>query len=63
MLQYAGRPSYPGLRLLILHDDEEREFSYIASAEASLERAHAQDWTVVSIRNDGATLFADASEV
>jgi phosphoserine phosphatase len=59
MLRFAGRPARPGLRLLILHDDEEREFSYTAGAEASLEQAHAQDWTVVSIKNDWATVFAD----
>ncbi|RZU11243.1 phosphoserine phosphatase [Kribbella rubisoli] len=59
MLRYAGRPSRPGLRLLILHDDEEREFSYTAGAEASLEQARTQDWTVVSIKNDWATVFAD----
>lgn len=59
MLQYAGQPARPGLRLLILHDDEEREFSYTAGAESSLERARTQDWTVVSIKNDWATVFAD----
>jgi hypothetical protein len=62
MLQYAARPSGPGLRLLILHDDETREFSYTAGAEMSLEQARTQDWTVVSIRNDWATVFADLSE-
>ena len=59
MLKYAGWPSRPGLRLLVLHDDDEREFSYTSGAEASLEQARAQDWTVVSIRNDWATVFAD----
>ncbi|MFG1622620.1 HAD family hydrolase [Kribbella sp. NPDC049227] len=59
MLRYAGHPSRPGLRLLILHDDEEREFSYTAGAETSLEQARSQDWTVVSIKNDWATVFAD----
>ncbi|TCC07824.1 HAD family hydrolase [Kribbella soli] len=59
MLRYAGRPQRPGLRLLILHDDEEREFSYTSGAETSLEQARAEDWTVVSIKNDWATVFAD----
>jgi phosphoserine phosphatase len=58
MLRYAGLPSRPGLRLLILHDDEQREFSYTSGAETSLEQARAQDWTVVSIKNDWATVFA-----
>ncbi|MEV0283160.1 MULTISPECIES: HAD family hydrolase [unclassified Kribbella] len=62
MLQYAGLPARPGLRLLVLHDDGEREFSYTAGAETSLERARSQDWTVVSIKNDWATVFADETE-
>ena len=61
MLQYAGGGSRPGLSLLLLHDDEEREFAYTAGAETSLERARAQGWTVVSIQNDWATVFPDAS--
>ena len=60
MLRYAGLPSRPGLRLLILHDDEQREFSYTSGAETSLEQARAQDWTVVSIKNDWATVFAES---
>ncbi len=39
MLQYAGGPSLPALRLLILHDDAEREFDYVAGAEDALEQA------------------------
>ena len=38
MLRYtAAGPA--GLRLLLLHDDAEREFEYTAGAEESLERA------------------------
>jgi phosphoserine phosphatase len=47
-----------GLRLLVLHDDPEREFDYVAGAEESLERAKAGGWTVVSVRDDWATVFA-----
>ena len=57
MLEFADGPSRPGLRLLVLHDDPEREFDYVAGAERSLERAKAQGWTVVSIRRDWATVF------
>ena len=60
MLHYAGGPSPPGLRLLLLHDDPEREFDYTAGAEKSLERADEEGWTVVSIKNDWRTVFADA---
>jgi hypothetical protein len=47
-----------GLRLLVLHDDAEREFDYVAGAEKSLEDAKAQGWTVVSMRDDWTTVFA-----
>ena len=49
----------PGLRLLVLHDDADREFDYTAGAEQSLERAQQDGWTVVSIKRDWATVFAD----
>jgi phosphoserine phosphatase len=58
MLQFAGGPGRPALRLLLLHDDKEREFDYTAGAERSLERAKAQAWTVVSLKNDWSTVFA-----
>jgi hypothetical protein len=58
MLRYAGGRELPALRLLVLHDDEEREFAYTAGAEASLERAATEGWTVVSIKNDWANVFA-----
>jgi hypothetical protein len=48
-----------GLRLLVLHDDAEREFDYTAGADRALERARAEGWTVVSVRDDWARVFAD----
>lgn len=59
MLQFAGGPSRPALRLLVLHDDAEREFDYVAGAERALEQARTREWTVVSVKNDWATVFAD----
>jgi phosphoserine phosphatase len=61
MLEYAGIQSGPALRLLVLHDDAEREFDYTAGAEASLDRARADGWTVVSVKDDWAKVFADAA--
>jgi hypothetical protein len=55
MLRYTGSPTHPGLRLLVLHDDPEREFAYADGAEKSLEHADREGWTVVSIRNDWST--------
>jgi phosphoserine phosphatase len=61
MLQFAGGAARPGLRLLVLHDDPEREFDYVTGAERALEQAEAKDWTVVSIKNDWATVFAEGA--
>jgi phosphoserine phosphatase len=57
MLQFATQPGRPGLRLLVLHDDPEREFEYTAGAEQALQQAHDNGWTVVGIANDWATVF------
>jgi phosphoserine phosphatase len=59
MLRYAGGPARQGLRLLVLHDDAEREFDYTAGAEESLARAQDDRWTVVSMKKDWNTVFAD----
>jgi hypothetical protein len=58
MLMYSGRPGAAALRLLVLHDDDEREFAYTAGAERALEHAEKYGWTVVSMRNDWATVFS-----
>ena len=36
---YSGRPGAASLRLLVLHDDAEREFDYTAGAERALDHA------------------------
>ncbi len=59
MLHYTGGPTRQGLRLLVLHDDPDREFDYKTGAEQSLQRAGDDGWTVVSIKNDWNTVFAD----
>ena len=61
MLQFAGGPGRPALRLLVLHDDPEREFEYVTGAERALQQAEARDWTLVSIKNDWTTVFAGAT--
>jgi phosphoserine phosphatase len=58
MLQFAGGNSRPALRMLVLHDDADREFDYTAGADQALDRARNQGWTVVSMRNDWMTVFA-----
>jgi phosphoglycolate phosphatase-like HAD superfamily hydrolase len=61
MLTWSGGSGRPALRLLLLHDYREREFDYISGAEKALERAAAQRWTLVSVKNDWNTVFADAT--
>ena len=58
MLMYSGRPGATALRLLVLHDDADREFAYTAGAERALEHAETYGWTVVSMKNDWATVFS-----
>ncbi len=57
MLQFTKHDDKPSLRVLVLHDDGEREFDYTTGAEQALEQASKHNWTVVSIKNDWATVF------
>jgi hypothetical protein len=57
MLEFTQHPAKPSLRLLILHDDGQREFDYTGGAEQALERAAKSGWTIVSMKNDWATVF------
>jgi phosphoserine phosphatase len=59
MMRFAKAPTRPALRLLLLHDDAEREFDYTAGAEEALARAAEAGWTVISIKNDWSNVFAD----
>jgi phosphoglycolate phosphatase-like HAD superfamily hydrolase len=58
MLRFAGGASLPALRLLLLHDDDAREFAYTAGAETSLALAQAQVWPVISMKTDWKSVFA-----
>jgi hypothetical protein len=57
MLAFTQHADKPFLRLLVLHDDAEREFDYTSGAEQALEQAATNGWTVVSIKNDWGTVF------
>jgi phosphoglycolate phosphatase-like HAD superfamily hydrolase len=59
MLQFAGASTGPSLKLLLLHDDSDREFDYVAGAEKALALAKTDGWTVASIKADWTTVFAD----
>ena len=57
MLDFTWHKDRPFLRLLVLHDDAEREFDYTAGSEKALERAASEGWTVVSVKDDWTTVF------
>jgi phosphoserine phosphatase len=57
MLDFTQEPGKPHLRLLVRHDDADREFSYTSGAEKSLAKAAMNGWTIVSMRTDWARVF------
>ncbi|SRR6478609_10315300 len=63
MLEWAAAGDGPTLALLVDHDDAEREFAYVSTAETFAEPepitavGERLGWTVVSIANDWATVF------
>jgi phosphoglycolate phosphatase-like HAD superfamily hydrolase len=59
MLVYSGLPDAPALRLVVVHDDPDREFAYTAGAERLLDHAERFGWTTVSMKNDWSCVFGD----
>ena len=55
MLRFAGAGGLEPLRLLLRHDDGEREVAYDAGAEEAL----AAGFTVISMKNDWSTVFEE----
>ncbi len=66
MLEYAQAFDGPSLALLVDHDDAEREYEYqsvagtFASAEPITAMARKVGWTIVSMRADWSTVYADS---
>jgi phosphoserine phosphatase len=60
MMRFARTGGREALRLLVLHDDADREFVYTAGAEDALDRAKTHGWTVVSMKEDWSAVFAGA---
>ena len=46
------------MSMLVLHDDETREFAYTAGAERALDLAADAGWAVTSMRDEWASVFA-----
>jgi phosphoserine phosphatase len=57
MLDFAQHGDKASLRLLVLHDDPEREFDYTSGAERALEQADKSGWTVASMKSDWSKVF------
>jgi phosphoserine phosphatase len=57
MLDFTQHADRPFLRVLVLHDDADREFDYVSGAERALEQADKTGWTVASIKNDWTRVF------
>ena len=66
MLEWAMAYDGPSLALLVSHDDAEREYDYtsvagtFAADETIIDAATRLGWTVVSIKHDWSTVFADS---
>ena len=58
MMRFANVPERPSLRLIVRHDDAEREFADEKGAEAALTRATDRGWTIISMRDDWTRVFA-----
>ena len=60
MMRFARTGGREALRLLVLHDDADREFACTTGAEDALDRAKTHGWTVVSMKEDWSAVFAGA---
>ena len=60
MMRVARTGGREALRLLVLHDDADREFAYTTGAEDALDRAKTHGWTVVSMKEDWSAVFSSA---
>lgn len=59
MLQFTAAGPGSSFTLLVLHDDADREFDYVAGAEKALELAKTDGWIVAGMKTDWATVFSD----
>ncbi|SEB16676.1 HAD family hydrolase [Paraburkholderia sartisoli] len=62
MLQYTASGTGPHLALLVHHDDAAREFAYdrqskVGKLDKAWDEAVADGWTVVSMKDDWATIY------
>jgi len=58
MLRAAGAGGHDPLRLLVVHDDGEREFAYTEGAAEAIAAAEAENWVRISMARDWSEVFA-----
>jgi phosphoserine phosphatase len=58
MLEYSKGRAGPSFQIVVNHDDGAREFAYAEKDGATLAAAEANGFTVVSVKDDWATVFA-----
>jgi phosphoserine phosphatase len=52
MMEYTLSNDKPSMAILVHHDDEEREYSYMHGTEKAVEDAAGKGWYVVSMKDD-----------
>jgi phosphoglycolate phosphatase-like HAD superfamily hydrolase len=58
MLQFTDATPGLSMSMLVLHDDDAREFGYTAGAERALDLAAETGWAVASMRDEWVTIFS-----
>jgi hypothetical protein len=57
MLKFAESNGHRFLNLLLLHDDDRREYAYQRGAEAALALAAEREWQIISMQADFRQVF------
>ncbi len=59
MMEYTLSGDGPSMAILVNHDDDQREYSYMHGTEKAVEDATEKGWYVVSMKNDFKEIFAE----
>lgn len=59
MMEYTLSGGKPAMAILVHHDDETREYSYMKGTEKAVADAPVKGWHVVSMKNDFKEIFAN----
>lgn len=62
MMQYTLSGEGPSMAIIVNHDDEEREYSYMHGTEKAIAHADSIGWHVVSMKKEFKTIFPQETE-